>query len=70
MHFHQTPAEKLDKLLKTFPKGARIVNRKLMHGGDFRVCDSMLKDECSSQKSNCIYINGFAGDFTGASESG
>jgi len=58
------PAEDLDKLLKTFPKGARIVNRKLMHGGDFRVCDSMLKDECSSQKSNCIYINGFAGDFT------
>ncbi|CAL1164077.1 unnamed protein product [Cladocopium goreaui] len=57
------PAEDLDKLLKTFPKGARIVNRKLMHGGDFRVCDSVLKDECSSQKSNCICINGFAGDF-------
>ncbi|CAL1165705.1 unnamed protein product, partial [Cladocopium goreaui] len=42
---------------------AWTVNRKLMHGGDFRVCDSVLKDECSSQKRNCICINGFAGDF-------
>ena len=58
------PAEDLDKLLQSFPKGARIVNRKLMHGGDFRVCDSFLSDECSSQKSKCIYINGFAGNFT------
>ena len=62
MHFHQTPAEKLDKLLKTFPKEKGTVNRKLMHGGDFRVCDSVLKDECSSQKRNCICINGFAGN--------
>ena len=40
------------------------MNRKLMHGGDFRVCDSVLNDECSSQKSKCIYVNGFAGNFT------
>ena len=40
------------------------MNRKLMHGGDFRVCDSVLKDECSSQESKCIYINGFTGNFT------
>ena len=63
MHFHQTPAEKLDKLLGDFPqREAWTVNRKLMHGGDFRVCDSVLKDECSSQKRNCICINGFAGN--------
>ena len=62
MHFHQTPAEKLDKLLKTSPKEKGTVNRKLMHGGDFRVCDSVLKDECSSQKRNCICVNGFAGN--------
>ena len=58
------PADDLDSLLKTFPKGARIVSRKLMHGGDFRVCDSMLMDECSSQRSSSICIDGFAGDFT------
>ena len=56
-------AEALDKLLQSFPKGARIVNRKLMHGGDFRVCDNVLNGECQAQKSKCIYINGFSGNF-------
>ena len=54
----------LEKLLHTFPKGARIVNRKLMHGGDFRVCDRMLNDEHSSKESKCTYINGFVGNLT------
>ena len=40
------------------------MNRKLMHGGDFRVCDRMLNDEHSSKESKCTYINGFVGNLT------
>ena len=38
-------AEALEKLLHNFPKGARIVHRKLVHGGGLRVCDSRTSDE-------------------------
>ena len=63
------PSEDLDKLLQTFPKGASIVNRRLMHGGGFWVCDSVVSDECSSRdKGKIIFINGFAGNFSELAE--